>query len=101
MTEGNDANILGLIAQVNIRRDDGSGVFEETDPIVASVTSFSLTNGRLSISFADGDPNVTVSPGSSQRYFVGVRPTLSAVAASWKPSRLRTTATSVASWPAR
>ncbi len=62
-----------LIADLQIYLDDGSGTFEPgNDTLVTTVSTLSLTAGVQTVPFSDGDPNVQVSRGTAQTFFVVV-----------------------------
>ncbi len=79
-----------LIENLHIYRDDGSGSFESgSDTLVTTVSTLSLTSGRQTVSFADGDPNVQVAYGTPKTFFVVVE--LTSGASSQSPAQFRIT----------
>jgi hypothetical protein len=65
------AEANALIADLHVYLDDGSGVFEAgNDTLVTTVATLSLTGGVQIVPFTDGDPNVQVSYGTDQTFFV-------------------------------
>ncbi|MDY7080488.1 MAG: FG-GAP-like repeat-containing protein, partial [Chloroflexota bacterium] len=65
------AEANAIIENLHVYLDDGSGAFESiTDTLVVTVTELSLSAGRQTVAFTDGDPNVQVTYGISQTYFV-------------------------------
>jgi hypothetical protein len=85
-----DAGADALLVDLTIYLDDGSGLLEPgSDTVVETVTSFSLTAGVLTVSFADADPNVQIPFGSPKTYFVAL--TFEAAASAQTPDEIRVT----------
>ena len=59
-----------LIDNLRIYRDTGSGIFEGSDTLVTAVAFLSLSAGKLTLAFTDGDPNVQVAAGTPAAFFV-------------------------------
>ena len=65
------AEANALIDNLDVYRDDGSGVFESgMDALVATVASLSLTKGIQTIDFPDADSDVQIDAGATARFFV-------------------------------
>ncbi len=58
-----------LIENLYIYLDNGSGVFDPTDTLVLTVSTFSLTAGVQEVSFADGSGDAQVPFGTAPTYF--------------------------------
>ncbi|QDS98747.1 FG-GAP repeat domain-containing protein [Adhaeretor mobilis] len=67
-----DSLAKGLIERLELYRDDGDGVFNGADSLIASAETFSLTDGALSLLLADDDPNREVTASASESFFVVV-----------------------------
>ncbi len=84
------AQVEALLAELVVYLDDGSGDFEaDSDTEVLTISSFSLTRGVLTVSFADADPRVQIPLGSPKRYFVALTTDLTAATA--VPDEIRVT----------
>ena len=85
-----DAQADALLVDLTFYLDDGSGALEPgTDTVVETITSFALTAGMLTVSFADADPNVQIAVAGSKKYFVGL--TFEASASVATPDEIRVT----------
>jgi hypothetical protein len=84
------AEANALIENLHIYRDDGSGIFEPgVDVLVTTVGTLALAEGRQTLAFADGDPNVQIVFGTPVTYFVVIE--LSDHAASQVPHQFQVT----------
>jgi hypothetical protein len=91
-TDGDPLNNVeadALIEDLFIYLDDGSGEFELTDTLVATVADLMLMAGVQTVAFADGDANVQIAQGTPRTYFVVVG--LTANASSQMPNSFRVT----------
>ena len=79
-----------LLTELAVYLDDGSGDFDAgSDTKAATISSFSLDAGVLTVSFADADPNVQIPISSPKKYFVGL--TTEPSASSAVPDEIRVT----------
>ncbi len=79
-----------LLVELTIYLDDGSGALEPgTDTAVETISSFALTAGILTVSFADADPSVQIPFAASKKYFVGL--TFETGASAATPADIRVT----------
>jgi uncharacterized repeat protein (TIGR01451 family) len=67
------ASANALVDSLHVYLDTGSGLFEAgSDTLVTTVPTLSLTAGRQTVSFADGDADVRIAQGSPRTYFAVV-----------------------------
>jgi hypothetical protein len=65
----NEAN--AVIDKLHVYLDNGSETFESTlDTLVTTLDTLSLTNGKQTVTFTDGDPKVQVTCCTPRTYFV-------------------------------
>ncbi|MGQ0503167.1 MAG: FG-GAP-like repeat-containing protein [Panacagrimonas sp.] len=77
-----------LVSRLSIHRDNGDTAFNPAnDALVTSLTSFNLVAGVQTITFANGDANVTYAFGQTPTYFLSVD--LTQNADSQSPNALR------------
>ncbi len=87
-----NAQASALISNFYIYLDDGSGTYDGSDTLVATISTFDLesgTPGVQTITFTDQDPNVQVAYGTPKTYFVVID--LQADAKSQTPNSFRIT----------
>jgi uncharacterized repeat protein (TIGR01451 family) len=67
------ASANALVDSLHVYLDSGSGLFEAgSDTLVTTVPTLSLTAGRQTVSFADGDADVRIALGFPRTYFLVV-----------------------------
>ncbi|MFC1995622.1 IPT/TIG domain-containing protein, partial [Chloroflexota bacterium] len=84
------AEANAIIENLHVYLDDGSDAFESgSDTLVTTIAALSLTAGRQTATFTDGDANVQVVYGTPRTYFVVAE--LTTTAASQTPNQFRIT----------
>jgi hypothetical protein len=75
-----------ILDNLRVRLDDGDGIFETADTLVADVDSLSLVGGVENVLFTNEDSNVRLAWGSTSSYWISV--VTAADAASQDPNSL-------------
>mgnify|MGYP002619894864 CR=1 FL=1 len=67
------ADVNGMLDSLTVYFDNGNGIFEPgSDTVVETISTFSLTDGLMSVDFDDDDPIMRLAFGEERDYWIAV-----------------------------